>query len=56
MLNVDSPWHKMLELHAKAPEMYCQFADGTHGEKLCPSYRGEFYAEELRRVAPSAPA
>jgi len=48
---IDSPWHRMLESHASDPELYCQFADGTHGPSMCPSYRGPRYEEELQRIA-----
>lgn len=51
MLNVDSPWHQMISRHKSDQSIYCQFADGTVGKQLCPSYRGEWYAEELQRVA-----
>ncbi|MBM4049890.1 MAG: hypothetical protein FJ279_32745 [Planctomycetes bacterium] len=51
LLNVDSTWHRMMERHKKDAEVYCQLADGKHGERMCPSYRGRFYAEELQRVA-----
>ena len=46
-LNIDSTFHRM----RKADEVYCQFEDGTHGSKLCPSYRGIRYQDEKRRVA-----
>jgi len=48
---IDSTWHRMLEQHAADPELTCQFAEGTHGSALCPSYRGPRYNEELQRVA-----
>ena len=46
-LNIDSTFHRV----AKQDEVYCQFEDGTHGSRLCPSYRGEYYDKEIRRVA-----
>ncbi len=46
-LNIDSTFHRM----AKNDEIYCQFEDGTHGSRLCPSYRGEYYQKEIQRVA-----
>jgi hypothetical protein len=46
-LNIDSTFHRI----RKADEIYCQFEDGTHGSKLCPSYRGQYYQREVRRVA-----
>ncbi|MBM3474042.1 MAG: hypothetical protein FJX75_12305 [Armatimonadetes bacterium] len=48
---IDSTWHRMLERHRTDPELYCQFADGSHGSRLCPSYRGPWYEEELQRTA-----
>jgi len=51
LLNVDSPWHRMLAKHKGDKELFCQFADGTTGNRLCPSYRGPAYREELARVA-----
>lgn len=48
---IDSTWHRMLSRHGKDPELYCQFEDGTTGSRLCPSYRGPWYEEELARVA-----
>lgn len=51
MLNVDSTWHRMIERHKDDKSIYCQFADGTTGTQLCPSYRGPWYAEDLARVA-----
>ncbi len=48
---IDSTWHRMLGKRKNEPEIYCQFDDGTHGSRLCPSYRGPYYDEELQRVA-----
>ena len=48
---IDSTWHRMLSRRKGKPEIYCQFEDDTHGKKVCPSYRGQFYQEELQRVA-----
>lgn len=48
---IDATWHRMLSRRRNEPEIYCQFDDGTHGSRLCPSYRGKFYREELQRVA-----
>jgi hypothetical protein len=48
---IDSTWHQMLSRHKGDADLYCQFADGTHGSRLCPSYRGPWYDEELQRVA-----
>ena len=47
LLSIDSTFHRV----AKADEIYCQFEDGTHGSRLCPSYRGEHYEAEIQRVA-----
>lgn len=51
MTNIDSPLHRLLEKRKGEPEIYCQFADGSVGENLCPSYRGPFYREEIERFA-----
>jgi len=49
MLNVDSPFHRIsLTAH---PEATCQFADGTHGSRLCPSFRETAYQNEIQRLA-----
>ena len=32
-------------------EIYCLFEDGSHGARLCPTYRGVYYREELARFA-----
>lgn len=49
--NIDSPLHRMAERRKSKPEIYHQFADGKVGDKLCPSYRGPYYQEELERFA-----
>jgi hypothetical protein len=46
-LNIDSTFHRI----KKADEIYCQFEDGTHGSRLCPSYRRIHYQKEIQRVA-----
>ncbi|MFQ6097648.1 MAG: hypothetical protein ACE5O2_07965, partial [Armatimonadota bacterium] len=51
---IDSTWHRMLSRRKKEAEIYCQFEGGTRGSRLCPSYRGRFYQEELQRVATAA--
>lgn len=51
---IDSTWHSMLSRHKREPELYAQFADGSHGTKLCPSYRGKYYEEEMQRMATAA--
>ncbi|NLS91498.1 MAG: hypothetical protein GXX96_04850 [Planctomycetaceae bacterium] len=51
IVNIDSPLHRMMERRKKESEICCQFSDGTTGSKLCPSYRGQFYQEEVKRFA-----
>ncbi len=51
---IDSTWHQMMSRCKDKPEIYAQFEDGTHGTRMCPSYRGPCYEEELRRVATAA--
>ncbi len=51
VVNVDSPFHRMLSRHKKDKEMYCQFADGSVGKRMCPSYRGKHFGAEIQRVA-----
>ncbi len=48
---IDSTIHRLIVRHAKDPEIFCQFADGTHGGTFCPSYRGPFWKEEVERYA-----
>jgi len=50
LLDIDSTFHRM----ADKDEVYCQFEDGTHGGRLCPSYRGKYYRAEIERVARQA--
>ena len=50
LLHLDSTFHRM----SSDPETRCQFADGTTGKKLCPSYRGQYYEAELDRVSRQA--
>ncbi len=51
MLNIDSPLHVMMNKHRDSNEWKCQLADGTASTGLCPSYRGEYWQEELQRIA-----
>ena len=51
LVRIDSTWHRMMDRHRNDPEVKCQFADGTHGSLMCPSYRGHGYHEELQRIA-----
>jgi len=53
---IDSTWHRMLSRNRNRPEMFAQFEDGSTGKKVCPSYRGECYEGELKRVADAARA
>lgn len=46
-LNIDSTFHRI----DNKDEVFCQFEDGEHGSRLCPSYRGEYYQKEIQRVA-----
>ena len=48
---IDSTFEQMASRRANQAEIYCQFADGTHSQTLCPSYRGQYYQEEMDRVA-----
>ncbi len=41
----------MILRHKDAPEIFEQFQDGTVGKKLCLSYRGRYYQEEVQRFA-----
>jgi len=47
----DSPFHFMWRLHGKDPEIAPQTAVTGMRSKVCPSYRGTFYQEELDRIA-----
>lgn len=49
--NVDSPLHRMMDRHKGEKEMFHQFSGGAVSDKLCPSYRGRFYQEEIQRFA-----
>lgn len=51
IVNIDSPLHRMASRAAKTPEICDQFADGSVGEKLCVSYRGQHYKNEIQRFA-----
>jgi hypothetical protein len=51
LVNIDSPLHRMEERRKKEPEIHCHFTDGSTGTKLCPSYRGPYYQEEIERFA-----
>ena len=51
IVNIDSTIHRMLERRKNEPEIHDQFEDGSVGKKLCVSYRGEFYREEIERFA-----
>ena len=47
----ESPFHVMMDRFGEADEVYSQLENGSPGEGLCPSYRGEFYVWELKRIA-----
>lgn len=49
-LMIDSTFHRI----PNEPETRCQFEDGTVGNRRCPSYRGQYYQEEIERVARQA--
>ena len=51
IVNVDSPLHHMVSKHKRDNDIYCQFADGSVGTKLCPTYRGAHYEAEVQRLA-----
>jgi hypothetical protein len=48
---IDSTFHQMLSRRGREMEIYCQFEDGSRSSRMCPSYRGTYYREELERVA-----
>ena len=50
-VNVDSPFHHMLHKHRKDKAMFCPFADGSVGKRMCPCYRGPHYQAEVERLA-----
>jgi|GEM_PF-475092 len=45
----ESPFHVMGSDHPNEPEMNSQLAGGS-SQNPCPSYRGRFYQEEIKRV------
>ncbi len=49
--NIDSPLGPIVKKHKGQKEVYDQFEDGTVGKKLCISYRGKYYQEEIQRFA-----
>jgi hypothetical protein len=49
--NIASPFHGLTTLGKAKPEVFHQFADGTVSSRLCPSYRGPCYQEEIHRFA-----
>ncbi|MBL7039827.1 MAG: hypothetical protein ISR77_14415 [Pirellulaceae bacterium] len=51
IVNIASPLHRMASHRAKTPEICDQFADGSVGDKLCVSYRGQHYKNEIQRFA-----
>jgi len=51
VVNIDSPLHRMVTRGAKTPEIYDQFPGAKVGGKLCVSYRGQHYKNEIERFA-----
>jgi hypothetical protein len=51
IVNIDSTLHRMVERRKNEPEIRDQLEDGSVGEKLCVSYRGQYYREEIERFA-----
>jgi hypothetical protein len=49
VVNVDSPLHVMMERHKNDPELKCQLPTGP-GKRLCPTYAGPAYREEIERL------
>ncbi|MEA3400506.1 MAG: hypothetical protein U9R79_04600 [Armatimonadota bacterium] len=47
LLNIDSTFHRM----HRDDEIYCQLEDGEVSSRICPSYRGQYYQQEIERVA-----
>jgi len=37
--------------HPEGKDIYCQSGDGSVGTRFCPTYRGDYYQEELARFA-----
>jgi hypothetical protein len=46
----ESPFHVMMARHPKETEVYSQLPGGP-SRHFCPSYRGQWYKEEIRRIA-----
>ncbi|NUQ66340.1 MAG: hypothetical protein HUU20_28085 [Pirellulales bacterium] len=51
LVNIDSPLHRIVEEGKRHPEVFHQIESGGADGQFCPSYRGEFYQEEIRRFA-----
>lgn len=51
VVNIDSPFHRMIASHKKNPAIFDQLPDGKTGDKLCISYRGILYQQEIERFA-----
>jgi hypothetical protein len=49
--NIDSPLSQITKKHKAEKEIYDQFEDGTVGTRLCISYRGKYYQQEIQRFA-----
>ena len=46
----DSPFHVMMARHPQETEIYSQLPAGP-SHNFCPSYRGQWYKEEIQRIA-----
>lgn len=46
---VDMTIMRLLQKHPDKKELFCQYSDGEVGNSFCPSYRGPYWQEELRR-------
>ncbi len=51
ILHIDSPFHHLLNRRKDERQIYDQLGDGRTGSRLCISYRGRFYREELELFA-----
>jgi len=48
----ESPFHVMVKNHKSDPELYSQLDKPS--QNACPSYRGQWYKEEIKRVGDNA--
>ncbi|MCE5228093.1 hypothetical protein LLG95_00660, partial [bacterium] len=49
IVNIDNSFEAM-DARNNA-EVTCQFGNGKHGRRICPSYRGPLYEKELQRIS-----